>query len=100
MKFDQIWNELKYKWSTMEYLVINVKTNKAMITNLYGLVEVASKLSPNSTYEESLDPEVIEHEIKNELETMGIYVQVLKLADQIDYEDIKIVKSLNQFLGE
>lgn len=100
MKFDKIWNELKYKFSTIEYLVINVKTNKAIITNLYGLVKVASKLWPDGTYEESLDPEVIEHEIKNELETIGIYVQVLKLADQIDYEDIKIVYSLDQFLGE
>lgn len=98
MKFEKIWEELNLKWEETQYLVVDVKTNKAVVTNLRGLVEIASKKCPDGQYNESLDQDVIEHEIKNELETMSIYVQHLKLSEKINYEDIEFVHSLKDFL--
>lgn len=100
MKFKSIWEELNLKWEEAHYLVVDCKTSKAVITNLHGLVEIANEKCLDQEYNESLDPEVIEHEIKNELERVGIYVQYLKFSETIDYEYIKLVKTIENFLGE
>lgn len=100
MKFERIWEELNLKWNETQYLVIDAKTNKATVTSLRGLITIASKKCLDQEYNESLDPDIIEHEIKNELESIGIYVQHLKLSEKIDYEDIWFCKSLGDFMGD
>ena len=99
MKFENIWKELNLQWERAHYLVVDCKTYKAVITNLHGLVEIANEKSLDQEYTESLEPGVIEHEIKNELERVGIYVQFLNFGETIDYEDIKLVKTIEHFLG-
>lgn len=98
-KISELVKELNLNWNEPIYLVINGTNSKAVITNLNGIIFIAKKKRINIEHE-SDDHDVIVHDLKNELETIGIYVEPLLLGYEPEYEDVEIVKTINEFLGE
>lgn len=81
------------------YFIVDANKDKAVITNLKGIIFIAKKKHINIEHE-SDDEDVIVHDLGNELESMGIYIEHLQLGDEITYQEIEVVKTLNDFLGE
>lgn len=81
------------------YFVVDVNKDKAVITNLNGIVFIAKKKRINIEHETD-DEDVIVHDLGNELESLGIYIEHLQIGDEITYQEIELVKSLNEFLGD
>lgn len=79
------------------YFIVDVNKDKAVITNLKGIIFIAKKKSINIEHE-SDDEDVIVHDLGNELETMGIYIEHLQLGDEITYQEIEVVETLKEFL--
>lgn len=98
-KINEIIKELNLKWNEPLYLVVDSKKDKAVITNLCGLVWIASKHGIDTKNIETSDIEIIEHDLKIELESISIYVEYLIWGDDITYSGIEIVKTLNEFLN-
>lgn len=96
----EIIKELNLKWNQPVYFVVDTKTDRAVITNLAGLCWIANKKCPDIGYINTNDTDAIEHDLGNELEAVGIYVEHLQLGDEITYQEINVVKSLNEFIGE
>lgn len=98
-KIKNIITELKLNLNEPHYLIIDGTTSKAVITNLNGVIFIAKKKRINIEHE-SDDEDVIVHDLGNELESIGIYVEQFLLGYEPTYEEIEIVKTLNEFLGE
>lgn len=99
-KIKEIIRELNLKWNQPIYFVVDTKTDKAVVTNLAGVCWIASKKCSDLGYIDTKDTVILEHDISNELEAVGIYIEHLQLGDEITYQEIEVVKTLNEFLGE
>lgn len=97
-KIKNILKELKLSWNEPIYFIVNTKNNKAVITNLKGIIFISKKKQINIEHELD-DEDVIVHDLGNELESLGICIEHLQLDDEITYQEIEIVKTLNEFLG-
>lgn len=95
----EIVKELNLKWNEPNYFVVDANKDKAVITNLAGIIFIAKKKCINIEHE-SDDEDVIVHDLGNELESMGIYIDQLQIGDEITYQEIEVVRTLNDFLGE
>lgn len=95
----EIIKELNLNWNEPIYLVINGISSKAVITNLNGIIFIAKKKTINIEHE-SDDHDVVVHDLKNELESIGIYVEPVLFGYEPEYEDVEIVNTINEFLGE
>ena len=98
-KIKEIIRELNLKWNQPIYFVVDTKSDRAVITNLAGLCWIGSKKCSDLGYISTTDTDALEHNISNELEAVGIYVEHLQLGDEITYQEIEVVKTLNEFLG-
>lgn len=98
-KIKEIVKELKLNWNEPNYFLVDVNKGKAVITNLKGIIFLAKKKTINIEHETD-DEDVIVHDLGNELESLGIYIEHLQLGDEITYQEIEVVKTLNEFLGE
>lgn len=96
-KIKEIIRELNLKWNQPNYFVVDTKANRAVITNLAGVCWIASKKCSDLGYINTKDIDTLEHDISNELEAVGIYVELLQLGDEIIYQEIDVVKTLNEF---
>lgn len=99
MMIKEIVQELQLNWNEPNYFLVNTKTDKAVITNLNGILFIAKKKCINIEHE-SDDQDVIVHDLGNELESVGIYIEHMQLGTEITYQEIEIVKTLKEFLGE
>ena len=81
------------------YFLVDANKAKAVITNLKGIIFIAKKKRINIEHE-SDEEDLIVHDLGNELESLGIYIEHLQIGDEITYQEIEIVKTLNEFLGE
>lgn len=102
IKIKEIIRELNLKWNQPIYFVVDTITDRAVITNLAGLCWIASRKCQDIEYLDtnSTNTATLEHDISNELEAVGVYVEHLQLGDEITYQEINVVKTLNEFLGE
>lgn len=98
-KIKEVINELKLNWNEPNYFLVDANKAKAVITNLKGIIFIAKKKRINIEHE-SDDEDVIVHDLGNELESLGIYIEPLQIGDEITYQEIEFVKTLNEFLGE
>lgn len=98
-KIKEVINELKLNWNQPIYFVVDTKKDKAVITNLNGIIFIAKKKCINIEHETD-DEDVIVHDLGNELESIGIYIEHIQIGDEITYQEIEVVKTLNEFLGE
>lgn len=96
----EIIRELNLKWNQPIYFVVDTKSDRAVITNLAGVCWIASRKCSDLGYINTQDTDTLEHDLSNELEAVGVYVEHLQIGDEITYQEIKIVKTLNEFLGE
>lgn len=96
----EIIKELNLKWNQPIYFVVDTKTDRAVITNLAGLCWITSRKCPDLSYINFNDTDALEHDLSNELEAVGVYVEHLQIGDEITYQEIEVVKSLNEFLGD
>lgn len=98
-KIKEIINEINLKWNEPNYFVVDVNKDKAIITNLAGIIFIAKKKCINIEHE-SDDEDVIVHDLGNELESIGIYIEQLQIGDEITYENIEYCKTLTYFIKE
>lgn len=100
-KISEIVKEFKIKfWKEPYYLVIDANKDKAVITNLAGIILIAKNKGILVNLMDTSNPDEIEHDLKNELETDGIYVEHLQLHGDYTYQEITLVETITQFLGE
>lgn len=99
-KIKEIIRELNLKWNHPIYFVVDTKTDRAVITNLVGLWWIASKKCHDIEYLDAKSTDTLEHDIINELEAVSIFVEHLQHGDEITYQEIEVVKTLKEFLGE
>lgn len=97
---NEIVKEINLKWNEPHYFVVDAKKDKAVITNLGGLCWIAKAKCSDIVYINTKDTDALEHDLKNELESVSIFVEDLRIGDQITYQEINVVRSLNEFLGE
>lgn len=95
----EIIKEINLKWNEPHYFVVDTKADKAVITNLAGLCWIASRKGINTQFIQTSDTDVIEHDLGNELESIGIYIEHLQIGDEITYQDIEVVRSISEFIG-
>lgn len=100
IEIERIIRDLNLKLNQPIYFVVDLKTNKAIITKLSGLCWIANKKCLDIGYIDTKDIDSLEHDITNELEAVSISVQYLKISEKITYEDINLCNSLEEFLGE
>lgn len=86
-------------WNEPNYFLVDANRDKAVITNLNGIIFIAKKKRINIEHETD-DEDVIIHDLGNELESLGIYIEPLQIWDEITYQGIEVVKTLTDFLGE
>lgn len=98
-KIKEIIKEINLKWNEPHYFVVDTKTDKAVITNIKGVIFIAKKKCINIEHE-SDDEDVIVHDLGNELESIGIYIEHLQFGDEITYENIEYCKTLTYFIKE
>lgn len=99
-KIKEIIRKLNLKWNQPIYFVVDTKTDRAVITNLAGIWWIASRKCSDIEYMNTSNIDTLEHDLSNELEAVGVYVEHLQLGDEITYQEINVVKTLNEFLGE
>lgn len=98
-KISEIVKQLNLKWNEPHYFIVDSNKSKAVITNLSGMFLVAKNKGIDISVLDTQNPDEIEHDLGNELEAMGIYIEHLQIGDEITYQDIEIVNTLNEFLG-
>lgn len=96
----EIIRELNLKWNQPIYFAVDTKSDRAVITNLAGLAWIANRKCSDLGYISTQDTDALEHDLSNELEAVGVYVEHLQIGDEITYQEIDVVKTLDEFLGE
>lgn len=96
---NKIVKELNLKWNEPHYFVVDSNKDKAVITNIKGIIFIAKKKCINIEHESDYE-DLIVHDLGNELESIGIYIEQLQIGNEITYQEIELVKTLNEFLGE
>lgn len=99
-KIKEIISELNLKWNEPIYFVVDTKKDRAVITNLAGLWWIASIKCSDIEYMNTSNIDTLEHDLTNELEAVGICIEHLQIGDEITYQEIEVVKTLNDFLGD
>lgn len=100
-KISEIVKELKIKWwKEPHYFIVDANKSKAVITNLGGMVLIAKYKGIDIGVIKTQNPDEIEHDLGNDLESLGIFIEPLQFSGEWTYQEIKIVETINQFLGE
>lgn len=98
-KISEIVNELKIKvWQEPCYLVYDLNKSKAIITNLAGIILISKNKGLDVKSIETSNPDEIEHDLTNELESIGIYFENLQIHSDWTYQELTLVETVNEFL--
>lgn len=100
-KISEFLKELKINWwKEPHYFIVDANNSKAVITNLGGLVLIAKNKGIDISVIKTQNPDEIEHDLGNDLESLGIFIEHLQFSGEWTYQEIKLVETINQFLGE